>query len=55
MTAVSTAAKIPLPLNRSDRLDKGENWKSFSREWTFYKLAAGIHTVYKKAQEVRVA
>ena len=52
MAAVSTTAKIPLPLNLSDRLHQGENWKSFRREWKFYELAAGIH---KKAQEVRVA
>ena len=52
MAAVSTTAKIPLPLNLSDRLHQGENWKTFRREWKFYELAAGIH---KKAQEVRVA
>ena len=52
MAAVSTTAKIPSPLNLSDRLHQGENWKSFRREWKFYELAAGIH---KKAQEVRVA
>ena len=52
MAAVSTTAKIPSPLNLSDRLHQGENWKSFRREWKFYELAAGIH---KKAQEVQVA
>ena len=52
MAAVSTTAKIPSPLNLSDCLHQGENWKSFRREWKFYELAAGIH---KKAQEVRVA
>ena len=52
MAAVSTTAKIPLPLNLSDRLHQGKNWKLFRQEWKFYELAAGIH---KKAQEVRVA
>ena len=52
MAAVSTIAKIPSPLNLSDRLHQGENWKSFRREWKFYELGAGIH---KKAQDVRVA
>ena len=52
MAAVSTTAKMPSPLNLSDQLHQGENWKSFRREWKFYELAAGIH---KKSQEVRVA
>ena len=52
MAAVSTTAKIASPLNLSNLLHQGENWKSFRREWKFYELAAGIH---KKAQEVRVA
>ena len=51
MAAVSTTAKIPSPLNLSDRLHQKQNWKSFRREWKFYELAAGIH---KKSQEVRV-
>ena len=51
MAAVSTTAKIPSPLNFSDRLHQRQNWKSFRREWKFYELAAGIH---KKSQEVRV-
>ena len=51
MAAVSTTAKIPSPLNLSDRLHQKQNWKSFRREWEFYELAAGIH---KKSQEVRV-
>ena len=52
MAAVSTTAKIPSPLNLTDRLHQGENWKSFRREWKFYELASGIH---KKQEEVRVA
>ena len=52
MAAVSTTAKIPSPLNLSNRLHQGENWKLFRREWKFYELAAGIH---KKSEEVRVA
>ena len=52
MAAVSTTAEIPSPLNLTDRLHQGENWKSFRREWKFYELAAGIH---KKQEEVRVA
>ena len=52
MAAVSTTTKIPSPLNLSDRLHQGENWKLFRREWKFYELAAGIH---KKSEEVRVA
>ena len=52
MAAVSTTTKIPSPLNLSDRLYQGENWKLFRREWKFYELAAGIH---KKSEEVRVA
>ena len=52
MAAVSTTAKIPSLLNLSDHLHQGENWKSFCRQWKFYKLAAGIH---KNAQEVCVA
>ena len=51
MAAVSTTAKIPSPLNLSDRLHQRESWKSFCREWKFYELAAGMH---KKSQEVRV-
>ncbi|KAL9976782.1 hypothetical protein ACROYT_G014113 [Oculina patagonica] len=52
MAAVSTTAKIPSPLNLTNRLHQGENWKSFRREWKFYELAAGIH---KKTDEVWVA
>ena len=53
MAAVSTTAKIPSPLNLTDRLHQGENWKSFRRIFTkFYELAAGIH---KKQEEVWVA
>ena len=48
----TTTAKPPAPLNLSDRLHQGENWKLFRREWKFYELAAGIH---RKADEVRVA
>ena len=48
----TTTAKAPAPLNLSDRLHQGENWKLFRREWKFYELAAGIH---RKADEVRVA
>ncbi|CAH3041409.1 unnamed protein product [Porites lobata] len=51
MAAVSTTAKIPSPLNLSDRLHQGENWKLFRREWKFYELAAGIHKSRKKFAE----
>ena len=48
----TTTAKAPAPLNLSDRLHHGENWKLFCRECKLYELAAGIH---RKADEVRVA
>ena len=48
----TTTAKAPSPLNLSDRLHQGENWKLFRREWKFFELAAGIH---RKPKEVRVA
>lgn len=52
MAAVTTTAKPPTPLNLTNRLHQGENWKIFCREWKFYEIAAGIH---KKPNDIRVA
>ena len=49
MAAVSTTAKIPSPVNLSDRLHQGENWKSFRCERKFYELAAGIQKITRRS------
>ena len=49
--ASNNFAKPPEPLNLEDRAHRGENWKNFKREWSYYEIAAGIAT---KAEKVRV-
>ena len=50
--ASNNFAKPPEPLNLEDRAHRGENWKNFKQEWSYYEIAAGIAT---KAEKVRVA
>ena len=50
--ASNNFAKPPEPLNLEDRAHRGENWKNFKREWSYYEIAAGTAT---KAEKVRVA
>ena len=50
--ASNSFGKPPEPLNLEDRAHRGENWKNFKREWSYYEIAAGIAT---KAEKVRVA
>ena len=50
--AVSTLAKPPEPLHLEDRTHRGENWKQFKRNWTYYKIAAKID---KEEGAIRVA
>ena len=50
--ASNNFAKPPEPLNLEDRAHRGENWKNFKREWSYYEIAAGFAT---KAEKVRVA
>ena len=50
--AMSTLAKPPDPLNLEDRTHRGENWKRFKRDWSYYEVAAKIN---KEEGEVRVA
>ena len=49
---MSTLAKPPDPLNLEDRTHRGENWKCFKRDWSYYEVAAKIN---KEEGEVRVA
>ena len=50
--AMSTLAKPPEPLNLEDRTHRGDNWKRFKRDWSYYEVAAKIN---KEDGEVRVA
>jgi len=51
--AMSTLAKPPEPLNLEDRTHRGENWKRFKRDWSYYEVAAKIHK--EEDGKVRVA
>ena len=44
--------KPPEPLNIKDPIHRGEQWKQFKRDWTYYKVAAKID---KEGGAVRVA
>ena len=50
--AAQTIAKPPEPLSLEDISCRGENWKQFKRDWTFYEIAAKINN---EEGEVRVA
>ena len=50
--AMHSLAKPPEPLNLEDRTYRGENWKQFKRDWTYYEVAAKID---KECSPVRVA
>ena len=50
--AAQTYAKPPKPLSLEDISRRGENWKQFKRDWTFYEIAAKINT---EEGEVQVA
>ena len=45
-------AKPPEPLNLEDRTWRGDNWKQFKRDWSYYETAAKID---KEDSPVRVA
>ena len=47
-----SVAKPPEPLNLEDRTRRGDNWKQFKRDWSYYETAAKID---KEAGTVRVA
>jgi len=44
--------KPPKPLSLEDRTRRGDNWKHFKREWTYYETATKIN---KEEGAVRVA
>ena len=48
----SNIARPPEPLNLEDRAHRGENWKNFKREWSYYEIAAGIAS---RTEKIRVA
>ena len=50
--AVSMLAKPPEPLNLEHRTHRGENWKQFKYDWTYYEIAAKIN---KDDGAIRVA
>lgn len=50
--AMLTLAKSPDPLNLEDRTHRGDNWRQFKRDWTYYERAAKID---KEDGAVRVA
>lgn len=50
--ATSMLVKPPEPLNLEERTHRGENWKRFKWDWSYYEVAAKIN---KEAGEVRVA
>ena len=50
--ASNNFGKPPEPLNLGNRVRRGENWKNFKREWSYYEIAVGIATI---AEKVRVA
>ena len=45
-------AKPPEPLSLEDRMRRGDKWKQFKRDWTYYEIAARIN---KEDGTVRVA
>ena len=49
---MSTLAKPPELLNLEDRTHRGENWKQFKCDWTYYEIASKIN---KEDDIVRVA
>ena len=51
MTAMPSA-KPPEPLNLEDTAHRGDNWKQFKRDWTYYETASKID---KEEGSVRVA
>ena len=50
--ATRQLAKPPEPLNLEDQTHRGEYWKQFRRDWTYYKIASKID---KESGAVRVA
>ena len=52
MATSVTTAKPPEPLNQVDREHRGEHWRRFKRDWTYYELSARIH---KEDPKIRVA
>ena len=50
--ATQPLAKPPNSLSLEDRIRRGDNWKQFKREWTYYETAAKIN---KEEGAVRVA
>ena len=50
--AVVPLAKAPEPLNLVDTTHRGDNWKQFKRDWTYYETASKID---KEEGPVRVA
>ena len=45
-------AKPPKPLSLEDRTRRGDKWKQFKRDWTYYEITAKIN---KEDSTVRVA
>ena len=50
--AVPMLAKPPEPLNLEHRTHRGEIWKQFKLDWTYYEIAAKIN---KEDGAIRVA
>ena len=50
--AAAPLAKPPDPLNLNDTTHRGDNWKQFKRDWTYYETASKIN---KEEGPVRVA
>jgi len=50
--ATSNLANLPEPLNLEDRTHRGDNWKRFKRDWSYYEVEAKIHK--EEDSEVRV-
>ncbi len=46
--ASHSIGRLPEPLNLEDRAHRGENWKNFKREWSYYEIAVGIATKMEK-------
>ena len=50
--AAMTLAKPPEPLSLEDTTHRGEKWKQFKRDWTYYETASKIN---KEERPIRVA
>ena len=42
ISSFNVLAEPPEPLNLEDRSHRGENWKQFKRDWTYYEIVSKI-------------